>query len=68
MNEQSEIEILIIERRCPNCSEDDIHYITYETDNLIYFQCLNCGWEKEYKLSDFLANGFYPEGYTGHYG
>lgn len=45
--------LLIKQRRCPNCSEDDIYHTLDLSSNKITFGCANCGWEKEFDYSEF---------------
>lgn len=45
--------LLIKQRRCPNCSEDDIYHILDLSLNKITFGCANCNWEKEFNYSEF---------------
>lgn len=55
----SDLELIAIEGRCPNCSSDDISAIPYEIDNEVFFQC-PCGWEKTYPLSLAKEKGYIP--------
>ncbi|MEH2415392.1 hypothetical protein [Nostoc sp.] len=54
-------ELVALENRCPECSEDNLLFVTYDADHNCIFQCFNCRWSDSIPLPDLVANGFYPE-------
>lgn len=57
---QQTLDILALQRLCPNCSSDLVRYITYESDNEIYFECDCCRWELTTKIDLIQDAGLYP--------
>jgi hypothetical protein len=55
------LDILCLQRLCPNCEQPTIGYLVYETDNEIYFECSGCSWELTAQLDLIKDAGFYPE-------
>ena len=39
----TEVEIVMLEGKCPKCSIDDIQSVEGENES-IHFECLDCGW------------------------
>lgn len=47
--------LLVKQRQCPNCSEDNIYHTLDLSSNKITFGCANCGWEKEFNYSELSS-------------
>ncbi|WP_375470998.1 hypothetical protein [uncultured Nostoc sp.] len=57
---QKILDILCLQRLCPACTSQSVHFITYELDNEIYFECDSCNWELTTKLDVIQDAGLYP--------
>lgn len=55
-------EQLALGHRCPNCAGKNIHFVIYETDNEVTFDC-DCGYFDDVPLTDLKEFGFYPESF-----
>jgi hypothetical protein len=58
---QRTLDILCIQRLCPNCEQPKIGYLVYELDNEIYFECSACPWDLTAQLDLIKDAGFYPD-------
>lgn len=57
---QRVLDILCLQRLCPNCERATVSYLVYEADNEIYFECSSCSWDLSTKLDLVKDAGFYP--------
>ena len=54
------LQLIVIEGRCPSCHSDDMSAIPYESDDQVFFECLGCGWQETYSLSAAKQWGYVP--------
>jgi hypothetical protein len=54
-------ELIALENRCPDCTEDNLLFVTYDANNNCVFQCLHCRWSDTIPLPDLVARGFSPK-------